>query len=283
MKDDKKVSIIIPVYNEEKVIGECLKSLKDQSWKNLEVILVDDGSTDKTLDIIENLKDPNLLLLKQKHRGPGTARNLGAKNAKGKILVFVDADMTFEKDFIKDLVGPIIKKESIGTFSKNEMVRNQNDIWSVCWNINKNLPKDRMIPQNHPNHAHVFRAILKSEFEKVGGFEASGQYTDDWSLSSKLGTGSTLAHGAVYYHSNPSSLGEVWKQARWIGKNEFISGSLLRQVRSLVLYSFPASILIGIIKSVRSSSPQFLMFKIIYDLGIWLSVIKSFFGENKAK
>ena len=280
MKTNALVSIVIPIYNEEATIGQCLESLRVQSWKDLEIITVDDGSTDKTPQIIKSYP---VIFIAQNHKGPGTARNLGAKRAKGEILVFVDADMTFEKDFISDLTAPIIKGETIGTFSKNEMVKNQENIWSICWNLNKNLPRDRMIAQNHPATAHVFRAVLKSEFEKVGGFEASGQYTDDWSLSAKLGRQSTLAPGAVYYHSNPASLGEIWKQARWIGKNEFISGSLPRQGRSLVLYSFPLSIVIGIIKSARNLNPQFLIFKIIYDLGIWLSVVKSFFGEMKAK
>lgn len=280
MKDNPLVSIIIPVYNEEKVIRDCLESLSAQSYRPMEIILVDDGSTDKSTQIVKAF---GVTLLEQNHRGPGLARNLGAKKAKGQILVFVDSDMTFEKDFVGDLVAPIIKGQTIGTFSRNEMVKNQDNIWSVCWNINKNLPKDRMLPQDYPNHAPVFRAILKTEFEKVGGFEASGQYTDDWSLSRKLGKDSTLASGAFYYHSNPSSLAEVWKQARWIGKNEFISGSLSRRIRSLILYSVPASFVLGITKSILGLNMYFLSFKLTYDLAVWTSVFKSFTGEKKFK
>ncbi len=280
MKSNPLVSIIIPVYNEEKVIADCLKSLKEQSWQNLEIIIVDDGSTDKSPQIVKAF---GATLLGQKHKGPGPARNLGAKRAKGQILVFVDADMTFEKDFIKDLIAPIIEDKTIGTFSKNEIVNNQDNTWSICWNINKNLPKERMIPKNYPDHAPVFRAILKSEFVKVRGFDTNGQYTDDWSLSRKLGRESSLAPGAYYYHSNPSSLAEVWKQARWIGKNEFISGSLLRQTRSLIIYSLPISLLVGIYKSIIRSNAQFIVFKLVYDFGTWVSVIRSFFGERKAR
>src|SRR3972149_7564948 len=129
MQNNYLISVIIPIYNEETTIGECLNSLSKQSYKNLEVILVDDGSTDNTLHVIKNLKSlvrtrevkiSNLILLKQNHKGPGPARNLGASRAKGEILVFVDADMTFEKDFVKDLTAPIIKGKTIGTFSKNE-------------------------------------------------------------------------------------------------------------------------------------------------------------------
>ncbi len=282
---NKLVSVIVPTYNEEKVISACLRSLENQSYEKLELILVDDGSTDKTVDEVSNLKTQftNLNLLKQDHKGPGPARNLGAKHAKGEILVFVDADMTFDKNFIKDLTAPIRKGETIGTFSKNEMNANKNNVWSACWNINRNWPIDRLIPPDYPNRAPVFRAILKKEFERVGGFDATGEYTDDWSLSRKLRTKSTLARGAIYYHSNPDSLREVFGQARWIGKNEFISGNTLRRLRSLVFYSLPFSLVISLVKTFVNLLPSFIIFKLVYDTGIFISVIGSFLNENKAK
>src|SRR3990167_3583209 len=275
------ISVIIPVYNEEKMIGICLKSLKHQSYKQMEIIVVDDGSSDSTRNIVKSF--PDIKLLTQSHKGPGQARNLGAADAKGKILVFVDADMTFDKNFIKHLIKPIVDGKTIGTFSKDEMVKNKDNVWSICWNINKNLSKDRMISKDYPNEAPVFRAILKSEFKKVGGFDETGEYTDDWSLSKKLGKKSTVASGAIYYHSNPDSPIEVWKQARWIGKNEFISGNLLRKVKSLFFYSLPMSLVIGFFKSVIFLNIYFLVFKIVYDFGIFVSVISTFIGESKAK
>lgn len=277
---DKPISVIIPLYNEEKFTGDCLQSLSRQSYKPMEIIVVDDGSTDRTLQVAKKFKAK---ILKQKHKGPGPARNLGASNAAGEILVFLDADMTFDKNFIKDLTKPIREGKTIGTFSKNEMVRNSQNIWSKCWNINRNVPKDRMLPKNYPDEAPVFRAILKKEFDKVGGFDTSGEYTDDWSLLRKLGKKSTLAKGAIYYHTNPQNFTEVWKQARWIGKNEFISGSLLRRIRSLIFYSLPFSIVIGVVKSVVGRQLFFVFFKTTYDLAVFISVLKSFFGESKAK
>lgn len=201
--------------------------------------------------------------------------------------------MTFEKNFIKDLVSPIIKGQTVGTFSKNEMNANPDNVWSKYWNINRGWPIDRLIPPDYPDKAPVYRAILKKEFDKVGGFDATGEYTDDWSLSQKLGIKSTVAGGAVYYHSNPATLAEVWKQARWIGKSEFISGTLIRKIRSLIFYSLPMSILIGIYKSASNFkliAPRnfgemglFVIFKLSYDSAIFVSVIGSIFGESKPK
>src|SRR3989344_8477717 len=127
-----KVSVIIPVYNEEKVIQYCLESLKNQTFRDMEIIVVDDGSTDRTQELVKGV-----MLLIQDHKGPGEARNFGAKQAKGEILVFVDADMTFDKDFIKELIKPIITEKSKGTFSKDEKVSNWDNIWAKCWNINE--------------------------------------------------------------------------------------------------------------------------------------------------
>src|SRR3989338_903077 len=281
------VYIINKKFNEEKTIANCLKYIKNQTYKPVEVIVVDDGSTDNTEKIIKDLLGKegakNLKLIHQNHKGPGPARNLGAKQAEGGILIFADADMTFDKKFVKDLIQPIISGRAIGTFSKNEMNANLQNIWSACWNINRNWPIDRLIPPDYPETAPVFRAILKREFEKVSGFDATGEYTDDWSLSRKLGVKSTLAKGAIYYHSNPDNLEEVFKQARWIGKNEFIAGNLIRKIRSLFFYSLPTSLIIGIYKSIVNFKVKFIIFKLVYDSAIFISVCKSFFKESKVK
>ena len=78
------ISVVIPTYNEEKDIGLCLSSLKEQSYKNLEVIVVDDGSTDKTREIVKKFK--KIKLIEGEHKGPGFSRNIGARHAKGDIL-----------------------------------------------------------------------------------------------------------------------------------------------------------------------------------------------------
>src|SRR3989344_1647210 len=239
------VSIIIPTFNEEKTIANCLKYIKNQTYKPVEVIVVDDGSTDNTEKIIKDLLGQdgakNLKLIHQNHKGPGPARNLGAKQAEGGILIFADADMTFDKKFVKDLIQPIISGRAIGTFSKNEMNANLQNIWSACWNINRNWPIDRLIPPDYPETAPVFRAILKRELE------------------------------------------EVFKQARWIGKNEFIAGNLIRKIRSLFFYSLPTSLVIGIYKSIVNFKVKFIIFKLVYDSAIFISVCKSFFKESKVK
>lgn len=281
-----KVSVIIPVFNEEADIGNCLKSLLAQTYKDIEVIIIDDGSTDKTQEVLSKFKIEKLKIFKQEHLGPGLARNKGVKKSSGEILVFVDADMTFDKKFIEKLIEPIIKGRTIGTFSKQEYVRNKDNVWAKCWNINKNLPLDMMHSKDYPNTQNVFRAVLKKEFLRVGGFDPIG-YIDDHSLAEKLQTQSKVAPGAIFYHKNPSKLAEVYKQARWIGKSEFkkrkIKSENFMRVVTIIRYSVLLSLLIGLYKSIKFKIPHFFIFKIIYDCAIEASVLKSFFSEQKYK
>ena len=273
-----KVSVIIPVYNEQRDIEVCLSSLLAQNYSDLEIIVVDDGSVDKTIKFVE--KYP-VKLFKQSHLGAGPARNFGANHATGHILVFVDADMTFSSSFIKHLVAPIIHQQAIGTFSRDEMVANPENIWSRCWSVNQHLPPTRRLPLNGSPTQPVFRAILKSAFLKVGGFDPVG-YNDDWTLSTKLGRLAVEAPHSVFYHRNPDNLAEIWKQAAWIGKRHYKLG-VIGQLITLLRSSLPVALLIGLTKAISNSLPQFIVFKVTYDTAIFWSVFTSFFTDFKYK
>ncbi|AKM83679.1 hypothetical protein A2422_02275 [Candidatus Woesebacteria bacterium RIFOXYC1_FULL_31_51] len=279
-----KISIIIPTYNEEEVILTCLESLSKQTIKDFEVIIVDDGSTDLTIQKIKSSSLERyfpLKILSQKHLGAGAGRNLGAKQSKEDILVFVDADMTFDRNFLKMLTKPIISGKTKGTFSKNEYVANWNNIWARCWNINEGWKEKMRHPNNYPDKQKVFRAILRSEFNKVGGFTPGG-YNDDWSLSEKLGYESDVATNAIFYHKNPESLKEVFKSAKWVGKRPYkfrILGTIFALIRS----SFPTSILVGLFKAVISGQFGFILFKIVYDLGIFIGILNYLFFKKGSK
>lgn len=277
------VSVIIPTFNEKTVLEKCIVSLGNQSVTDFEIIIVDDGSTDGSREILKNLEKtlPKFVFLQQDHKGAGSARNLGAARAKGEILVFVDADMTFDKEFLFKLTGPIKSKISKGTFSKDEYVSNWDNVWSRCWNINEGWEPKRRHPADYPNSQPVFRAILKSEFERVGGFTPGG-YDDDWSLYKKLGYMAEEAPGAVFYHKNPESLPEIFRHAKWVGKRSYKFG-VLGSVVGLVRASLPVSLLLGIIKSVLNFNPAFVVFKIVYDFGIFVGILEMLIGGKKAK
>lgn len=278
-----KVSVIIPTFNEQDSILECLSSLEDQFLKDFEVIVVDDGSTDKTLEILRKYKALNYKLsyFVQKHLGPGAARNFAAKKTEGKILVFVDADMTFAKDFLKKLISPIEEGRVKGTFSKEEYVSNWDNVWARCWNINEGWEEKRRHPKNYPNKQKVFRAILKEEFEKVHGFDPGG-YNDDWSLYRKLKYKAVSSDGAIFYHKNPSSLKEVFEHAKWVGKRPYKLG-IIGKLYTLWISLFPFSTIFGFYKYLIKGEIAFVIFKIVYDFGIFYGIIEAMLTKNYAK
>lgn len=286
-----KISVIIPTYNEEGEILDCLKSLEKQSITNFEIIVVDDGSTDKTYEVLQNFQFPistskrvtnfQFKTIRTKHLGAGGARNEGAKIAKGNILVFVDADMIFDRNFLKMLIKPIVAGKTKGTFSKDEMVSNWDKPLARAYSINEGWENKKRHPKNYPHVQKVFRAILKSEFNRVGGFTAGG-YNDDWSLSEKLGYEASLAEKAIFFHKNPDNLKEIFKHAQWVGKRKYKLG-VLGYLIALIRVSLPVSIIVGLIKSLVIFNFHFLIFKIVYDFGVFIGIIKYMFTNKGAK
>lgn len=86
------ISVIIPLYNSEKYIAECIKSVLEQSWSNVEVIVVDDGSTDNSLAVAKGFEAENVKVLSQQNNGASAARNKGLQEATGDYIQFLDAD-----------------------------------------------------------------------------------------------------------------------------------------------------------------------------------------------
>ncbi len=113
LRKEPLVSIIIPTYNTEKYIEQCLDSLLAQTYQNIEIICVDDGSTDSTWAILDEYKKRSgkITLLKQDHAFAGVARNNGFAAAKGEYTLFLDSDDFFERDFVESLV---IRAEGTG-------------------------------------------------------------------------------------------------------------------------------------------------------------------------
>lgn len=117
------VSIIIPVYNTQDYLKECLKSATEQTFDDIEIICVDDGSTDGSVDIVKEFEknDARVHLISQKNSGVSVARNTGIKNSKGTYILFLDADDVLDKDCVRKAYEKIIKTKSdivaFGTFT----------------------------------------------------------------------------------------------------------------------------------------------------------------------
>ncbi len=107
-----KASVVIAAMNAEKSIGKCLDSLEGQSFRGFEVIVVDDGSSDRTAEIAEGF--PNARVLRQKHAGPAVGRNRGAAEAKGSIVVFTDSDCVLDRRWLEEMIRPFDDRSLAG-------------------------------------------------------------------------------------------------------------------------------------------------------------------------
>ena len=119
-KRTPKISIIIPVYNTEEYLRECLDSVIEQTLKDIEIILVDDGSTDNSGKICDEYreKDTRITVIHQENRGQGKARNEALKISNGEYIGFIDSDDWIDLDFYEKLYNAASEKESEVTVAR---------------------------------------------------------------------------------------------------------------------------------------------------------------------
>jgi len=142
LKNNPLVSILIPLYNSEKYIAQTIQSCVNQSWRNIEIIIVDDGSTDNSLRIVKEFEGNRVSVYQQKNQGACTARNKAFEICKGDFIQYLDAD---------DLISPEKIENQLSCFDENINV-----ISSCKWdrfynNINKAAFPDRIIYKDYTN------------------------------------------------------------------------------------------------------------------------------------
>lgn len=194
--DKDLISVIVPIYNVEKYLSKCIKSIINQTYKNLEIILIDDGSLDNSFKICNYFKNKDLRIkvIHKKNEGVASARNDGLKNATGKYITFVDPDDYVTNDYIKYLYELLIKtnadiaccnfeyqytekdiklievKEKIKEFNSKEALKNllyQKEIDTSCWGkIYKKEVFERIqfpVGKIYEDFATIYKTIIKSK------------------------------------------------------------------------------------------------------------------------
>ena len=113
MDNNPILSVIVPVYNVEDYIIQCIDSILNQTLKNMEIIIVNDGSTDNSMNYIRDYKDERIRIINKKNGGLSSARNLGMNAAKGKYIAFVDSDdFLSEKNAYQEMVNILEKNKA---------------------------------------------------------------------------------------------------------------------------------------------------------------------------
>lgn len=140
------VSIIVPMYNSEKTILKCMDTLINQSWSNIEIVVVDDGSKDNSFCLVEGIKDKRIKLISKSNGGASSARNLGIKNATGDYLLFVDADDYIDINMVKELVK--YADENAIVFSNTYVKERQNEyILKLFRAVSETIDKHRAMKE----------------------------------------------------------------------------------------------------------------------------------------
>ncbi|RAJ13403.1 glycosyltransferase family 2 protein [Olleya aquimaris] len=182
-------SVAIPVYNKEKYILNTLTSVLNQSFQDFEIILVDDGSTDDSLKIIESLEDQRITLIKQKNQGASVARNNAIMAAKGKYIATLDADDLWESNHLQALKECIESIDNAVLYCTNYRIKRTNGfITNAKFNFEYGntcqLVEDFFeanIINYIPHSSSV--AFKKEDFLSIGGYNPkyrTGQDIDLW-------------------------------------------------------------------------------------------------------
>ncbi|WP_298807451.1 glycosyltransferase [uncultured Psychrobacter sp.] len=206
-----KFSVVIPLYNKANHIQRAIDSVLNQSIQDFECIVVNDGSTDDSEQLVKNYNNKCVRLINQKNGGEAAARNRGIKEAKGDFIAFLDADDEWEVEFLNIISGLIATYPNAGVFATALKVKERNGQLNTYYY--KNLPPhpwNGIIPSYFECLSHgayplssSSTCIKKELLSNIGSFDSSlkiGADIDMWvrvALNTEIAFSSTV--GAVYY------------------------------------------------------------------------------------
>jgi poly-beta-1,6 N-acetyl-D-glucosamine synthase len=216
------VSVIIPAYNEEKGIAETVRSVATSAYPEVEVIVIDDGSTDRTAAVARALGLPNVTVVSQANRGKPAALNAGVELARHDVIVCVDADTVFAHDTIRWLVRRLANP-LVGAVSGNTKVGNRGGLlgrWQhveyvMGFNLDRRMYELLDCMPTVPGAVGAFRREALSE---AGGFsdDTLAEDTDVTMAINRAGWRVVYEERAVAWTEAPATLGDLWRQRyRW--------------------------------------------------------------------
>lgn len=159
----KKISVIVPVYNIEKYIERCIRSILEQSFKNFELLLIDDGSTDNSGSICDQfaLSDSRIKVFHQRNRGVSYARNTGIKNAQGSFIAFVDGDDWVKHDYLEVLYEQLnMTGSDICICGGNEVDEHMNELRTCTYQKMEKIEWDDKRLYDWPFFTYVIHRML---------------------------------------------------------------------------------------------------------------------------
>jgi glycosyltransferase involved in cell wall biosynthesis len=179
------VSIVIPAYNAARYIRRSLQSALDQSWSNIEILVVDDGSTDSTAEIIKSYNDTRIRYIYQTNQGQGAARNNGIENSRGQYVTLLDADDCYLPEKVQMQADFLRRNSRYGVVYCNAL-HFYSDKPHVLLRKKNVCPSGDILPQLlqssfiNPNTVMFTKDILRQGFRFPVGVK--GRYAEEWEL-----------------------------------------------------------------------------------------------------
>ncbi len=203
-------SIIIPTYNRVHTLNVCLDSLANQQYKDFEIILVDDGSTDHTADFIKsNYPDERIKYIYQSNKGVCAARNTGVAIAKGIYICFLDSDDYVTKDWLSNFKMKFSSNDGVDVVFCNGINKHFNGKEVL---LNANYPYNPFIKDDKGIYLAGLFAINRFLFERVGGFDEQikfGEFTDLGFRINHFNPQTAFTHRVgMYYQISPEGGGK---------------------------------------------------------------------------
>src|SRR6266704_3070282 len=216
------VSVIVPAFNESANIAATVRSLVACEYPWVEVIVVDDGSTDGTAEIVARLRLPGVHVIRQENAGKPAALNTGIRYARGDILVLVDGDTVFERDALAELVQPLLDP-AVGAVSGNTKVANRGGLlgrWQhLEYVMGLNLDRRMFdLARAMPTVPGAIGAFRRAALVMAGGVsrETLAEDTDLTMAICRRGWTVTYEEYAIAWTEAPASLRQLWRQRyRW--------------------------------------------------------------------
>lgn len=199
------VSVIIPCYNDYKFIKEAINSINNQTYKNVEIIIVDDGSNAQTKEVLKSIEQENLAILYQENGGPSKARNNGIKSSKGNFILTLDADDYFENTFIEKAIFVLENESVVGLVTCNGYIFDEKGIFDEI--ISKEGDASDFLFDNTAIGNSLFR---KQCWSDIDGFdEDMKKGYEDWDFHISILKANwkikVIKEHLFYYRNKPNS------------------------------------------------------------------------------
>jgi cellulose synthase/poly-beta-1,6-N-acetylglucosamine synthase-like glycosyltransferase len=205
------ISVVVSCYNKRDVIGECIRSILNQNYENYELIVVDDGSTDGSMEAIKKFNSIRMKVMQIKHQGVSAAKNTGIRHARGSIVLFLDGDCILDGKGLRELSKSFSNPE-IGCVGGRLLAINGQSLIAKTVELMQNG-----VERKWPFGANV--AYRREVLEKIGGFDErmeAGEDVDLFLRAVKLGFGYLFNPNLTAKTFNPPSLSAFFRQRlRW--------------------------------------------------------------------